>query len=316
MQRTSPSISPIIDAVRTEEPRLLPLGMHDGQNDSNHLTEVVWLSERRMVVKRARYDWDPERFRAARIASRLLTRRTGLIAPQPLDVPEEVDGRAVEAYWRIELPTLREVWPSLTRRNREGAVRSWGALLRRVHKVRLSGYGRLGEALNGSTSLAAFLEKDLGRRLTPAIAAWWPSALDQASSLRTFIRSVEERVGQGQAALLHNDPHYGNVLCSMDSRPRCVGVLDLEAAMTGPPESDVAHAELLHGPLFGYPLANPWSEWLREGYGCALDPLVLLFYRAYHLLNLGWHAAFTGDVRHAADVELELREVVRQLSRF
>lgn len=61
----------------------------------------------------------------------------------PLPLPDGLDERPVEAYWRISLPTLEELWPGLSPAEREGALRSLGGLIRRVHDVRLPGHGPL-----------------------------------------------------------------------------------------------------------------------------------------------------------------------------
>ena len=112
--------------------------------------------------------------------------------------------------------------------------------------------------------------------------------------------------------LVHNDLHMGNVLCAEQGRGiRCVGVLDLEWAIAGPPESDLARVQVLHGALFGQPLDGPWFEAVLAGYRDPLDAFALTFYRAYHLLNLGYHAALAGHDGHAAAVR---RTVARELA--
>lgn len=114
--------------------------------------------------------------------------------------------------------------------------------------------------------------------------------------------------------LLHGDPHHGNILWEGTGRGmRGVGVLDLEAAWAGPPEADVAVAEVLHGPLFGQPLPEGWTEAFRRGYGSPLDPAALAFYRAVHLGNLGYHAALTGMGAHAAHVLAAAKEAAAQM---
>ena len=106
-----------------------------------------------------------------------------------------------------------------------------------------------------------------------------------------------------EGTLIHGDLHAGNVLCETEGeRIRCVGLLDLETAFAGPPEADLANAEVLHGPLFTQPLPEPWFEHLRAGYGDSLDPLVLAFFRIYHLANMGFYSAFIGDAWHAETV--------------
>ena len=313
--RLAPVVDAVLAALAGELAAECPPRAPRGEPCSNELTEVRLVVARTLVIKRARYAWDGERFRASRVAADLLRRRTGVLAPHQLDVGPEVDGRAVEAYWRIELPTLRERWPALAEEERRRALRSWGGLLRRVHKVRLAGHGPLPRAVREPSSLARFLAEELERRLPPAVAAHWPAARDAVRALRALVPDVARRLGPGPGVLLHNDPHLGNVLCeARGRRVRCVGVIDLEAAVAGPPESDLAHLQVLHGPLLGCPLPGGWFEHVLEGYGAPADPATLAFYRAYHLVNLGVHAAMVGLHGHAADVAGAVRYEVATLA--
>ena len=92
-------------------------------------------------------------------------------------------------------------------------------------------------------------------------------------------------------------------------------MIDLEAAWCGPPEADVAVAELIHGPLF-LPLPEGWTAEFRRGYGAVLDGAAVAFYRAVHLANLGYHAALTGIHAHAADLLQAARAAVSELRRL
>jgi aminoglycoside phosphotransferase (APT) family kinase protein len=107
-----------------------------------------------------------------------------------------------------------------------------------------------------------------------------------------------------------------NVLCRVeDGEIRCVGFLDLEAALAGPPEADLAKIGIYHGPLFGKPLNGCWFERVWEGYGKPLDPIVLAFFRAFHLVNIGFHSAFTGNKAHAGEIARAAQEEVDALTR-
>jgi aminoglycoside phosphotransferase (APT) family kinase protein len=280
-----------------------PLSLHHRAGSSNALAELRLRDGRSLMVKRGRYAWDTPRFAASRAAADLLRRRTGVIAPRHLPVGPEIGGRAIEAYWRIELPTLAECWPSIPPLERARVLRSWGELLSRVHKVRLAGHGPLPRAVREPLPLSTFLLHDLGERLPPAIAAHWPSASQLVAALRSYVPDVASRVGSGPGVLLHNDAHMGNVLCAWrGGHVRCVGVLDLEAAMAGPREADLAHLQVLHGALFGQPLPDLWFEHVLEGYRAAIDSVSLAFFRAHHLLDLGFHAALSGAREHAGQV--------------
>jgi aminoglycoside phosphotransferase (APT) family kinase protein len=278
----------------------------------NDVRELRVPGGRSLIVKRARHAWAAPCFRAARLAARLLRRRTGIVAPDHVPAPEVIAGRAIEAYWRLPLPTLRELWPRIPDRMRERTLRSWGELLRRVHSVKLQGHGPLEQDARTAPSLAVFLAGDIGERLAPAAAAAWPRGAALARTLAASVPDLARRVGDRPPVLVHNDLHMGNVLCAEQGRGiRCVGVLDLEWAIAGPPESDLARVQVLHGALFGQPLDGPWFEVVLAGYRDPLDAFALTFYRAYHLLNLGYHAALAGHDGHAAAVR---RAVARELA--
>ena len=295
--------------------------VHVATNDehSNDLAMVRFDDGRTLMVKRARHEWAGPRFDAAALAAELLHREVGIKVPVPLKFFSTTDHRPVQAYWRIELPTLQELWPEIPEASRPEVLRSWGELVRRVHAIKLPGQGPLPVVRHEeASSLAGFLEQDLAERLLPAVAAIWPQGHGVLEALLGVVGEVGERVEE-EGTLIHGDLHAGNVLCETDGeRIRCVGLLDLETAFAGPPEADLANAEVLHGPLFAQPLPGPWFEHLREGYGDSLDPLVLAFFRIYHLANMGFYSAFIGDachaemVAHGAQLEWEVLQTIRQ----
>jgi len=293
-------LSRAVAAVYANEASVLPLSISTSSEHSNAQAEIRFANGRTLMVKRARHTWASARFTASRRACHLLRKRTGIIAPEPLDLPEPDDGFPVEAYWRIDLPTLGEVWPHLSAQERGWALRHWGRLMARVHGVRFRGHGPLAGGELGS--LSGYLEADLGERLLPASQAVWPEGVPLVASLLESAPSVACRT-DGDAVLVHNDLHMRNVLCKRTRHSaRAVGVLDLEAAFAGPPEADMAHTEVLHGPICGMPLPSGWLQEVRRGYGRGLDPVVLAFFRAYHLANLGFHAALCGWPDRAAEI--------------
>jgi aminoglycoside phosphotransferase (APT) family kinase protein len=273
---------------------------HDAH--SNDVAELRFQDGRTLMVKRGRYQWTAPRFRASRLASRLLNGRAGVVAPAPIEIPDDLDTQPVEAYWRVELPTLQELWPSLDDHARTRALQSLGGLVARVHSVRVCGHGPLDVAEDKPT-FEAFMHADLGYRLYPALAAQWPDAIEILERLRDAIDAAAERVPADGSALLHNDLHMGNVLCEHDEvSSRCVGVLDLETAFAGPREADLAVLEVHHGPLFSQPVEGNWFEHVQQGYDRPLDALLMTFFRAYHLLNMGFYSAIVGHHEHARKV--------------
>lgn len=294
-------------------PHIVPQDEH-----SNDLTEIRFNGGPTLMVKRARSypETAAARFRTCRRASRLLREEVGVMAPEHLDLPP-TPAEPIMAYTRIELPTLAELWPDVSERGRARVLRDWGRLIGRMHQVRLPGYGPLAEAEQSATSLTEFLTWDLAERLQPAVEGVWKTGAPVVDRLLTSIPEVARRVDDREegAVLNHNDLHMANVLCRLEAGEiRCVGFLDLEAALAGPPEADLAKIGIYHGPLFAKPLTGCWFERVWEGYGKALDPHVLAFFRAYHLVNIGFHMAFTGNKAHAGEIARAAQEDVEALT--
>ncbi|HEU4558331.1 MAG TPA: aminoglycoside phosphotransferase family protein [Longimicrobium sp.] len=309
LERMETNVLPeaVLAAAAAAAPGNRPVWVETFSQDSNDRAEARFADGRTLVVKRARHAWARERFAASRAATRLL-REAGIPAPEPLPVPKPADALPVEAYWKIELPTLADVWAGAGRVERGRLLRGWGALLRRIHAIRLPAHGAL--LAPHRDGLADYLRSDLCDRLLPAMVHTWPQATAVVETLADAAEGVAARLVGTPVVLVHNDLHSANVLCDAHARD-CVGALDLEAAFAGPAEADIAHVEVLHGPLFGKPLPDGWSDKLHRGYGQRLDPQAIGFFRAFHLLNLGYHAAFCGHAAHAADVlaaaETEMR---------
>lgn len=307
-------IDSVLGAVTSPAPRSREV-VFRGQH-SNDVVEVRLDDGRTLMVKRGRYGWAADRFATSRRAAELLTRDAGARVPTPIDLPDDLHDRPLEVYWRVDLPTLSELWPGLDAAQRRGALRSWGALLRRVHRVRFEGCGPLhGE--RPTLPLGAHLEADLAHRLLPAIYAEWgeaPYALVQR--LLEHAPAVAARAAARPPTLVHGDLHAGNVLCEASGgEVRCVGLLDLETASAGPAEADLAGAEVLHGPLFGQPLEESWIDSVLQGYGGETDPVVRSFYRAWHLANQGFYSALVGHREHAALIHQALCGEVTRLQR-
>jgi aminoglycoside phosphotransferase (APT) family kinase protein len=311
---TEDQIAGLLDAVRHELDGAEPVGLHFRDQHSNDVTEVRFSDGRTLMVKQGRFPWVAQRFRTARATSRLLRGAAGVVAPAPLPIAEDLTGSPTEAYWRIDLPTLEELWPTLPEEQRAEVFWSWGVLLRRVHRVVLSGYGDLAAESFADRSLVAHLEGELAGRLRPAVAAEWPGGLWLVDWLLGALPELEARTAGGSATLVHNDLHMGNVLCdTAGGGARCVGLLDLEAAFAGPPEADLANLEIMHGPLFHRPLPGPWLDWVSEGYGDRLDPWLRGFFRVYHLINMGFYSALVGHHEHAGEVAVAAAAEVERL---
>ncbi|HLL81857.1 MAG TPA: aminoglycoside phosphotransferase family protein [Longimicrobium sp.] len=278
---------------------------HHGQF-SNDVAVARLDDGRRLVVKRGRYEWSAGRFLTARHAGRLL-RDAGVTAPSSLELPSALRAQALDAYWRIELPTLAELWPGLGAAARLAAMRSLGELVRRVHSAPVHGHGGLG---GGGVSISQALAGDLGGRLMPAVQAVWPDGVPLVDVLLGTIPEVARRAPE-HGVLLHGDLHIGNVLCERGAGTvRCVGLLDLECAHAGPRESDLARLAVLHTDLFQMGMEGPWLDRVLEGYADPVDPELIAYYSVYHLVQLGFHSAWVGHDVHAASVADAARAAV------
>ncbi|HLL45574.1 MAG TPA: aminoglycoside phosphotransferase family protein [Longimicrobiaceae bacterium] len=279
---------------------------------SNDLAVATLADGRRMIVKRGRYAWSAERFDTARRAAGLFG-AAGITTPRSVDLPAELSRAAVDAYWRIELPTLAELWPELGPGERRSAMRSLGRLMRKAHTARLPGHGELRAMAGHPRLLSQVLAEDLGGRLMPAVGAEWPDGVPLVDCLLGMIPEVARRAGEA-GVLLHGDLHMGNVVCERaGGAVACTGLLDLECAHAGPAESDLARLAVMHTDLFGMPAGGPWLEWVREGYGEAVDPVVYGFYVVYQLAQLGFHSAWLGHHEHAASVAAAARPAAAAL---
>lgn len=281
---------------------------------SNELLELGFDEDRILMVKRGRHEWVQEMFDTAEAASELLHSRTDLAVPRPLAV-EGASSNPLQAYWRIQLPTLGGLWSQLTGSEQQDALRSLGRLVRRLHRLELPGWGSLLDLDTGPRGLESYLRRDLAERLLPAVVGSWAEGVQPLESLIDTIPVVAARVGGDGGTLSHSDLHLQNVLCRRtDEGVTCVGLLDLDNCRSLPPEADLASFHVLHGPLFNQQLAESRHEALREGYRAHLDPVLLGFFRASSLANLGFHSALVGDDIHAGWIADGLADEVAVLT--
>lgn len=281
---------------------------------SNDVFELRFENGRTLVVKQGRHDWVAGPFRTAQHASDLLRDEADVIAPVLIDTPSDA-GAPLQAYWRIPLPTLADVWPHLPEQRRLGTLRSLGRLVRRLHEITPQGWGPLTDPIPGPEGLRTELERDLVHRLLPAVRSLWPAGTPALERLIAAIPAVAERAGRRTAVLVHDDLHMMNVLCApeddeTDGDVGCVGFLDLDGVLGAPPERDLAGFDVLHGPLFHQYLEPRWRSCVFQGYALDLDPGILAFYRAVHLANFGFHDALAGHHQHADEVAAAFHEEV------
>lgn len=304
LERLLPLLAELEEGVE----ELVPGEVVHHPEHSNDLLEVE-LGGRRLMVKRGVEAWSGDDFRSARRAARLLRSEAGVEAPRYLDLPEEIAGWPILAWWRIPRAILADAWPGLSPVQRDSALRSWGRLLRRLHRIRVSGWGPLARIGSERHGAASFLWSDLGERLRPAITGTWPEGLSLVDALLERLDRVEARTGRPR--LVHHDPHLSNVLCEVaEEGVNCVGLVDLEAARGGAAEDDLAYLRIIHSPLVSGSLGDGWFRSVVEGYGREPDPELLGFFRVYHLVNLGFDAARKEWDDHAGRLADAAREEV------
>lgn len=280
---------------------------------SNNLVRFSFEDGRKIIIKQSQYDWARPRFNSAKNASKLIRRRSSVIAPKHITIPEEVVKYPTIAYWYLPYPTLRELWPKLSPKQKKQASKSLGRMLRKVHQITVGKYGLINEE-RSYRSAADFMFSELHDRLKPSIAAYWPEVLPMVDRLIEIAEKLPDNVNN--AALVHNDIHLGNILCNVqDDEVQCIGLLDLEEATGGIWESDLASAMTLHHPLFfSSKLQGSRLEKLEqsivEGYEKEPDPKLLRFFRIYHLINLGYFSAMNDDHQHAKRIGKKASELL------
>ncbi|GIG63168.1 hypothetical protein Lfu02_75400 [Longispora fulva] len=172
--------------------------------------------------------------------------RVGFPAPRVLRwakgscVETRIDGRALDADSADPAETL-------------AAAIELGALLRRLHEVPVTGYGRLSPGGRGQHTSA----------LTWLSAVRWPDGLDPdlAGRAKAMLRRFAPDLDGRPARLLHGDLTCGHVL--IDGEGRVAGVVDWESVRGGDPWLELAGVslrfpvELAEQVLHGYCPAGP-----------------------------------------------------------
>jgi aminoglycoside phosphotransferase (APT) family kinase protein len=275
---------------------------------SNDIFELDFDDGRTLLLKRARHDWARESFMTSEQAGALLAESSDIVAPRPLPLAGDIADAPVQAYWRIPLPTLAQLWPSLADGQRVSALRSLGALLRRLHDIDAPHYGPLRGADGAAAhDLAGALTGDLQRRLLPAVHAHWSTGAWLLEWLIDRIAWADAMRGPAAASMVHNDLHLGNVLCRVaGDTVTCVGFLDLDGVAGSAPECDIAGFGVLHGPLFEQELDLRWHAEVAHGYGDGADPRMIAFFRCAHLANQGFSSGLLGHDEHAERIRQAL----------
>ena len=295
--------------ARLPDIRVMRIGTHSGH--SNDIAEATFSDGSTLLIKRARHEWAAASFAAAAEAARLISAGSDIVVPQPLPGLTAGD---VQAYWRIDLPTLAQLWPGLSGNARAEALRSLGELMRRLHEITIPVWGPIGGSGRDATPGAA-MERDLRDRLLPAVYAHWPRGAWSLERLIDAIPVVARMHERHTPRLVHADLHLGNVLCSVeDGDVKCVGLLDLDDVSGGAAEADIACFEMLHGPLFERQIDDDMIGEVRQGYDARrLESRLLDFYRCAHLANQGFCSGLLQHEEHAAAIAAEFERRVAAL---
>ena len=281
----------------------------------SNTTLRFYLSDgRSIMVKQAQYDWGAPRFESSKKASALLLEHTSVVAPRHLSISDRIAHKPVLAYWYLPQMTLEQVWPELSMDQKIEAVQSLGRLLRRVHQIPVSQYGSLSKQGLSYDSMGDYMINDLLERLKPPV---WEKWYDAVPVLDRLIMLASELFREGgEAKLVHNDLHMGNILCTIDATVECVGLLDLEAAGGGIWPADIANSSVMYDPLF-FENEQEWlldfDEYLQEGYGKKVDPVWIRFFQIYHLLNMGFFSTLNDDRLHARQTLEKARGLLHEI---
>lgn len=271
------------------------------------------------ILKQSDFSWAHQRFMSARQASSLLRNHTDIISPDYVSIPEGTFQKPTLVYRYLPHSTLDEVWPRLTSSQRNKAIISLGGLLRKMHQISPDRFGLLTEKSSYS-SLSSFLTAELQERLKPAMAGEWPDGIPLTNKLLKFVEGISEK--KQPSSLVHHDLHLGNVLCKENARGmECIGFLDFEEAKSGCWESDIAKSIVLHHPMFfengeKHKWINGFGDRLIEGYERDPDPLLLNFFKIYHLLNLGLFSAMNGKTATTSQISDEIYKAEVKLNQF
>lgn len=240
------------------------------------------LDDGRSLLLPVRGDGSGELWLSAVAASELL-RHSGIVTPQPCPRRAGTAGEP-RVFLRPALPTVAELWPEWRHEARGRALESAGELIRRLHGVRLDGYGPLHPRHPHGRPLQWLLAEELGVRGFPAMAAACPSAVGIVEGLLETMPEVVARV-VAPPHLSHNGLHPRNLLClSGANGADVVGLGDPGSPGGWPAESDLAHLELALRTWPGAAEVGGFTGVL-EGYGRDADPVLLAFFRALHVVR-------------------------------
>lgn len=305
------TIREVLLALKDEVGHTRPTGLQLASRSNDQLI-IVFEDGRELVVKRLLHEYlrSARRLQLAQKLSDELEKQ-GIQSPRYLPLPEHLVSRGVRVYWRIALPTLEDVWPHLSVSSRKSTLKSAGVLIRTIHSIRPL------PSDESDQDVAQNLKCDIENRLLRASYAHWPAGVPALIGLADLVSTFSRRINRLPSVLLHGDLHTGNLLCDPRSRPiQCTGILDLDDVATGPGEMDIAILEVNHGSEFGRPLSTFDLGDIMAGYGCASDTIARRCFRAYRLLNMGYHAAWTGMHEHAFSVARAAQHEVDCLTRL
>jgi Ser/Thr protein kinase RdoA (MazF antagonist) len=196
--------------------------------------------------------------------------------------------------------------------------RQMGALLRRLHSVRLDSYGKFGR--DGVIDAVATNAEQMGRAFPHAFSQFRAHGGDDAlaTELEAIVAERFDRMSWSRGAVFaHHDFNPNNVLAERDrsGRLRLTGVIDFGNARAADAISDLA------GCTFFTEHEMPGSRSaILEGYGPIDHPDpegALWFYTLHHRVVMWWWLRHVGIIADGEEHGLivDLRRMVEEAAR-
>ncbi len=240
-------IEPLIRQVCPEATEIRPLNC-----DGNHYAYHLRLGSREMLF---RADTSPDdEYMLAETVLMKLAREAGVPVPQMFDCDTSM--RHVPCRWQL----LEWIpYPNLEQINRKGELnhpeiaRQLGRILKRLHSVRIDGYGFINtDRLKQNNQVEGIYQS-----YREYFLCCLESHLDHLDFHSQKVREILERIPEpGTGCLVHRDPAFWNIL---GEPGRIAALIDWDDAVSGDPADDIGMLWCFHD--------QPFMDELLEAYG-------------------------------------------------
>ncbi len=219
--------------------------------DGNHYAYDLRLDGQAMLF---RADTSPDdEYMLAETALMDLARKAGVPTPQVYGC--DISMRQVPCRWQL---LERIPYPNLEQINRQGKLnhpkiaRQLGSILKRLHSIRLDGYGFIDTEMLKRKQLCGIYRK---------YRDYFLCSLDEHLERLDFntqtIRGLLEQIPEPESGrLVHRDPAFWNILGEPD---RIGALIDWDDAVAGDPADDIGILWCFHEP--------PFMDELLDAYG-------------------------------------------------